>query len=338
MKMAKIQEKTFDIGDQRIKLVSFSVDPEYGWHAGAPRRLRREALPRRWRALALSSPARSATIQALVEGPFDDHSMQRDGTSRRRRAVEHRAPGLLPVLVDRHRHIRGIVYDSNDIQRLDEMIRDARYLARTRHLIRCRHAFDDLASTPRLVVVGIADPVLGRRVKLIRGSAGSIARGFGAQAARHRADRGRLWARARLELAVATDTALTNNTPIALGTVIGSCIANISLVLGITAVIRPPTIDGRIIRREVPVLLGSAIAVPVLLRNGELSRMLEGALLIACAIIFTIVTLTVSARLDPDDEDDWSRTWSAARERRRRDRARRELPGKTEAVRAARRS
>ncbi|MBL9017921.1 MAG: calcium/sodium antiporter [Myxococcales bacterium] len=103
------------------------------------------------------------------------------------------------------------------------------------------------------------------------------------------------------ELAIATKTALTHHQPIALGTVIGSCAANISLILGLTALIRPPVIDGRIIRREVPVLLGSAIAVPLLLRNGVLSK-LEGGLLIGCAVLFTIVTLTVSANLDPDDE------------------------------------
>jgi cation:H+ antiporter len=107
------------------------------------------------------------------------------------------------------------------------------------------------------------------------------------------------------ELAVATKTALAGHTPIALGTVIGSCAANISLILGITALISPPTVDGRIIRREVPVLVGSAIAVPILFRNGVLSR-LEGALLVACAVVFTIATLTVAARLDPDaiDQDD----------------------------------
>ena len=102
------------------------------------------------------------------------------------------------------------------------------------------------------------------------------------------------------ELAVATKTALTHHEPIALGTVVGSCAANISLILGLTALISPPTIDGRIIRREVPVLLGSAIAVPLLFRNGVLSR-LEGLVLISCAVVFTIATLTVSSRLDPDD-------------------------------------
>lgn len=102
------------------------------------------------------------------------------------------------------------------------------------------------------------------------------------------------------ELAIATKTALTHHEPIALGTVVGSCAANISLILGITALIQPPTIDGRLIRREVPVLLGSAIAVPLLFRNGVLSHY-EGLVLIVCAVVFTIATLTVSARLEPDE-------------------------------------
>jgi cation:H+ antiporter len=107
------------------------------------------------------------------------------------------------------------------------------------------------------------------------------------------------------ELAVATKTALAGHTPIALGTVIGSCAANIALVLGLVALIAPPTIDGRIIRREIPVLVGSAIAVPILFRNGVLSRF-EGLFLVGCAIVFTLATLTVAARLegDRDDEDD----------------------------------
>lgn len=105
------------------------------------------------------------------------------------------------------------------------------------------------------------------------------------------------------ELAVATKTALAHSQPIALGTVIGSCAANISLILGLTALIKPPTVDSRIIRREVPVLVGSAIAVPLLLRDGVLSK-LEGGLLVICAMLFTIVTLSVSARLDLEMEEE----------------------------------
>lgn len=140
---------------------------------------------------------------------------------------------------------------------------------------------------------------------LVRGSAG-MARGFGVKplvigltvVA---------YGTSAPELAVATKTALGNAPAIALGTVIGSCTANIALVLGATALIAAPKIDGRVIRREVPILIGSVIAVPVFLRNGVLSRV-EGIVLIACAIVFTIVTLTISARLDPEDQIDWDPT------------------------------
>ncbi|HET7501364.1 MAG TPA: calcium/sodium antiporter [Kofleriaceae bacterium] len=153
-------------------------------------------------------------------------------------------------------------------------------------------AFDIL-----LVVLGISILYWGAEW-LIRGSA-QIARAFGVKPLVVGLTVVAYGASAP-ELAVATKSALTHHEPIALGTVIGSCAANISLILGITALISPPTIDGRIIRREVPVLLGSAIAVPLLLRNGVLSR-IEGLVLITCAVVFTIATLTVSARLEPDD-------------------------------------
>jgi cation:H+ antiporter len=105
------------------------------------------------------------------------------------------------------------------------------------------------------------------------------------------------------ELAVSTRAALDHAQPIALGNVIGACAANISLILGLTALIAPPTVDGRIIRREVPILLGSAIAVPICLLDGVISRV-EGGILIGCAALFTIATLTVSARLDSPDDDE----------------------------------
>jgi cation:H+ antiporter len=104
------------------------------------------------------------------------------------------------------------------------------------------------------------------------------------------------------ELAVSTEAALSNAQPVVLGNVIGSCALNISLILGLGALISPPVVDGRIIRREVPILLGSVIVVPIMLRDGELSRV-EGAILVLCAIVFTIVTLAVASREHPSAED-----------------------------------
>jgi cation:H+ antiporter len=149
-----------------------------------------------------------------------------------------------------------------------------------------------------MVVLGIAILYWGAEW-LIRGSA-SVARAFGVKPIVVGLTVVAYGASAP-ELAIATKTALTHHQPIALGTVIGSCAANISLILGLCALIRPPTIDNRVIRREIPILLGSVIVVPLFLRNGYLSR-LEGAFLIGCAIVFTIATLTVSARMESDAE------------------------------------
>jgi protein SCO1/2 len=122
-KMARLQEKTFDVG-AKVKLVSFSVDPTYD----TPPRLaeyaqRFKADPQRWR--FITGPYDH--VYPLVEGPFMS-SMMREPD--RPNGVPNIAHGGYFILVDGNLHIRG-VYDSNDIHRLDELIRDARYLART---------------------------------------------------------------------------------------------------------------------------------------------------------------------------------------------------------------
>jgi cation:H+ antiporter len=104
------------------------------------------------------------------------------------------------------------------------------------------------------------------------------------------------------ELAVSTEAAADHLTPIALGVVIGSCAANISLILGLTALIAPPRIDGHLIRREIPILLGSVVAIPITLADGVITR-LEGGILVACAVVFTIATLVWSASADASDDD-----------------------------------
>lgn len=108
------------------------------------------------------------------------------------------------------------------------------------------------------------------------------------------------------ELAVSTEAAAGHLTPVALGNVIGSCAANIALILGLTALIAPPVVDARIIRREVPILIGSVFAIPLTLYDGVISH-LEGMVLVGCAVVFTIATLTISARHNaPEDVVDFA--------------------------------
>lgn len=104
------------------------------------------------------------------------------------------------------------------------------------------------------------------------------------------------------ELAVSVAAIIDDSSAIVLGNIIGSCIANIGLILGITALIAPPSVDGRLIKREIPVLVVAVAAVPLTLYDGQIVAW-EAGVLLGCAIAFTIVTLTSASRSDPDEID-----------------------------------
>jgi protein SCO1/2 len=123
-RMARMQEKLSDRRAESIKLLSISVDPTYD----TPEKLaayaaKFEARPDKWRFLTGPEDA----VKRLVEGPFMG-LMKPEGTS----------PGGAPaishsgyfMLVDADLKIRG-VYDSAELPKLEEMMRHARYLART---------------------------------------------------------------------------------------------------------------------------------------------------------------------------------------------------------------
>lgn len=103
------------------------------------------------------------------------------------------------------------------------------------------------------------------------------------------------------ELAVSTAAILEDASAIVLGNVIGSNIANIALILGLTALISPPAVDGQLIRREVPVMFAGCLAAPLVLLDGEIS-MVEAALLAATAMAFTLYTLVAAVPASDDDE------------------------------------
>ncbi len=117
------------------------------------------------------------------------------------------------------------------------------------------------------------------------------------------------------ELAVSTEAAVGHLTPVALGNVIGSCAANISLILGITALITPQIVEARIIRREAPALLLSVVAIPLTLYDGVITKT-EGLIMVGCAVAFTIVTLTVSAATAGDAGDGATGSHAAVTDRR----------------------
>ena len=63
------------------------------------------------------------------------------------------------------------------------------------------------------------------------------------------------------EFAISVGAAVQHNSDISLGNIIGSCIANLFLVLGIAAMIRPIKIKKGIIKREAPIMLAATFAL-----------------------------------------------------------------------------
>ncbi len=103
------------------------------------------------------------------------------------------------------------------------------------------------------------------------------------------------------ELAVSTAAIIRGSSPFVLGNVIGSCIANLALVLGLTALVRPPLVEANLIRKELPWLMASVIALGVVLVDGTITR-LEAAILLSLALTFTILTL-LSAKRKRSEQD-----------------------------------
>jgi len=109
------------------------------------------------------------------------------------------------------------------------------------------------------------------------------------------------------ELVVNIVGALRNETELAFGNIAGSNLANIGLVLGLSALIRPIAIESQIIRRELPLLLlGSAVLLVL-----TLDRWIEGTpniinrsnslvlLLLFTAFLYITITDFLSSENDP---------------------------------------
>lgn len=72
------------------------------------------------------------------------------------------------------------------------------------------------------------------------------------------------------ELVVSLKAAMLGNSSISLGNIIGSNIANIALILGVAALIRPLNVHANVIRRDIPIMVGISVLLLLLLIDGEL--------------------------------------------------------------------
>ena len=117
------------------------------------------------------------------------------------------------------------------------------------------------------------------------------------------------------ELVTSVVAACEGKSDISIGNVVGSNIINILVILGLSAVILPLCVDRSMFKRDIPVLLLTAVAVPVI---ALLSKSADGGYMIGrvggiiLAVLFVgYILLTIKAALDyrkantdASDEDD----------------------------------
>jgi len=77
------------------------------------------------------------------------------------------------------------------------------------------------------------------------------------------------------ELAVTLVDAIKGKGEIAFGNIVGSNIANVGLVLGLSAMVKPLTIRGRVIAREIPMMLLATVAMLVMAADQSLCGQAE---------------------------------------------------------------
>ena len=105
------------------------------------------------------------------------------------------------------------------------------------------------------------------------------------------------------ELIVSLKAALTDNPEISIGNVVGSNIANISLVIGITALIFPLAIERHSVKIDWPMMMMASILFYIFSFNGLIERW-EGIVLFVVLIIFVTWLIRDSKIKNKRFEDD----------------------------------
>ncbi|MHB8798989.1 MAG: calcium/sodium antiporter [Thermoanaerobaculia bacterium] len=97
------------------------------------------------------------------------------------------------------------------------------------------------------------------------------------------------------ELAVSVRAAFAGSADIAYGNVVGSNIFNVLFILGLSAVVAPLLVDRQLIRRDVPIMVGVSLLLPVLALDGRIGR-IDGMLLFGGILAYTAFSVVQSRK------------------------------------------
>ncbi|MCX8084892.1 MAG: calcium/sodium antiporter [Calditerrivibrio sp.] len=108
------------------------------------------------------------------------------------------------------------------------------------------------------------------------------------------------------ELAVSVKAAWSGFPDMAVGNVVGSNIANILLILGLSAMVAPVVVHTQVVRQEIPVLVGTSALFACMALDGKLSKF-DGGLLFLLIIVYTIFLVRQSRKESKLTQDEYAK-------------------------------
>ncbi|PQJ80806.1 calcium/sodium antiporter [Polaribacter porphyrae] len=106
------------------------------------------------------------------------------------------------------------------------------------------------------------------------------------------------------ELIVSINAALNESSDLALGNVIGSNIANLGLVLGITLLFGKMNVEASFSKINWPVMIIASLMLFLFLSNNKVISRIEGVLLFGFLVAFLIYLLKTQSKVDLDELED----------------------------------
>ena len=128
---------------------------------------------------------------------------------------------------------------------------------------------------------------LAKSLKMSSVVVGAIVLGFGTSAP---------------ELVVSTIAASQGNPSLGVGNIVGSNVANLSLVLGVAALVTPIALSSSVIRRQAPLSIAAVFIFALTVADGELTRRDGAILLILLAVAMVILIKTPAEAAQSESE------------------------------------
>ena len=110
------------------------------------------------------------------------------------------------------------------------------------------------------------------------------------------------------ELAIAIGSVIGGESDLAVGNVVGSNIANVLLILGLSAALAPLVVRSQLVRFDVPVMIAASVLVLLFSLDGVIGAV-DGVALVAALAIYLVVLIRRSRRETPDVVDQFGQEY-----------------------------